>query len=376
MASITPENKQLPPSEAGESPNTDTLVQIKSPLSADTSPPHSTPQPERGEPRSEDTQDMEIDGGKEIDKVEGFLANIGWYEVEHAYASKPPSPSAYRVEPASNDILGATLGVPGSEAAEKKLELDATQVSTVKSMEVAMGVLDAVVVSEDGLSRRRAGVPTSPAREGVKSPLADEAKDSEGSLNEEKMEAGHVKAPERPEESVKKELKETLPAPQDPDGKEHPMEKEAAVDLEREKETETTLVKGSVTSPKPDHSAKGRAQTPEIDVESLASSPLAQDDEGEGPSEGVSASSRRRNRSKQGRRRDRKDRERARRRAHKGEQEGAGSDRPVKIEEHTPSKDEEDEGHGEEGDDKDTPNRPDKVSRTCNITMSYRLIAT
>ena len=371
MASATPETKQPLPSKAGESPNTDTLAQIKSPLSVDTSPSHNAPQPERGEPNSEDTQVMEVDSGKETIKGEGFLANIGWYEVEHAYASKPPSPSVYKAEPASNDTLGSTPVVPGPEAAEMKLELDATQVSTVKSMEVAMGVLDgSVVVSEDMLSRRRPGLPTSPDRELVKSPHADETKDSEASLSEEKTDAGQGKAPETPEESVTKELKETMPPPQDPDSKEHPTEKEATVvDLEGEQDADAAQPKGSVASPKPDD--KGRSQTPEIDVESLASSPLAQDDEGEGPSEGVSTSSRRRNRSKQSRRRDRRDRDRARQRSHKREQEGVVSERPVKVEDRTPSKDEEDEGHGGGGDDKDTPSRPDKVRRTCSMTCSH-----
>lgn len=360
-ASTSSETKQSPPSKEGESPNADPLPQVNPQVPVDTPPPPSTPQAEKCEPHSEDIQDMEAEGVEEKDTAEDFLANIGWYEVEHAYASKPPSPSTGRAEPASNDVQGSTSVVLGTEVEEKKLELDATQVSTVKSMVVAMGVVD-VIVSEERSTRGQPGGPPGPVREGVKSPHMDETKDSETSLNDDKMEAAHEKTPEKPEESAMKESKGTLPASQDSASKEYAEEKEAAVGLEREKEAGATQAEESTVSPKPDN-AKGRSQTPEIDVESLASSPPALEDEGEGPSEGVSTSSRRRNRPKPSRWRERRDRERARRKTPKTEPEEVGTDTPAKDEDHTPSKDEEEEGHGGEGDDKDTPSRPDKVSK-------------
>lgn len=357
-ASTGADTKQSPPGKPEDSPSDDTLPQIKPQLPVDTPPPSSTPQAEKSESCIEDVQHLEAEDAEEEDTAGDFLANIGWYEMEHAYASKPPSPSTCRAEPVSNDFQASTSPMPEAETGEV-LELDATQVSTVKSMVVAMGALD-VVVSEKS-TKGQPGETPGPAGEGDKSPQADETKDSETSLNDDKTEVAPEKTPEKAEESAIKDLKGALPASQDSNDKECAEEKEPAVSLEEEKEAESKHAEESTVSPKPDP-AKGRSQTPEIDVESLASSPPAQDDEGEGPSEGVSVSSRRKNRPKLSRWRERRDRERARRKTPKTEPEEAGTDTPLKDEEHTPSKEEEEEGHGEEGDDKDTPSRQEKVS--------------
>lgn len=357
------EIEQAPPSKPGEALITATLPQLKPQLPVDTPAPSNVPQAETSESCGEDVQHMEGEEAMARHTAVGFLANIGWYKVEHAYASKPPSPSTEpRAEPATSDgIQVSTHPVSGAETGEKMVELDATQVSTVKSMVVAMGSLD-VVVSEEKSTRGQLGETQGSAREGVKSPQVDEAKDSETNLNDDKMEASQEKTPEKAEESAIKELEGTLPAAQDPDSKECKAEKEPGVGIEEEKEEGTVQDKESAVSPKPDN-VKGRSQTPEIDVESLASSPPAQDDEGEGPCEGVSTSSRRKNKPKLSRSRERRDRERARRKTPKVEPEEVGTDTPGKEEEHMPSKDGKEEGRGGEGNDKDTPTRQDKVSK-------------
>ena len=361
-ASTGSETEQAPPSQPGETPGTTTLPQINPQLPVDTLAPSGIPQAETYESCGEDVQHMESEEAMARHTAVGFLANIGWYKVEHAYASKPPSPSTGRAEPAtSDDIQVSTHPVSGAETGEKMVELDATQVSTVKSMVVAMGSssLD-VVVSEERSTRGQLGETPGSAREGVKSPQVDEAKDSETSLNDDKMEAPQEKTPEKAEENAIKELEGTLPAAQDSDSKECAEEKETGVGIEEEKEEGPVQDKESAVSPKPDN-VKGRSQTPEIDVESLASSPPAQDDEGEGPCEGVSTSSRRKNKPKLSRSRERRDRERARRKTPKVEPEEVGTDTAVKEEEHMPSKDGEEEGQGGEGNDKDTPTRQEKV---------------
>ena len=360
-ASTGSETDQAPPSQPGEAPCTTPLPQVNPQLPVDTPAPSGIPQAETSESCGEDVQHMESEEAMARHIAPGFLANIGWYKVEHAYASKPPSPSTCRAEPAASDgNQVSTHPVSGAETGGKMVELDATQVSTVKSMVVAMGSLD-VVVSEEKSTRGQLGETPGSAREGVKGPQVDEAKDSETSLNDDKIEAPPEKTPEKAEESAIKELEGTLPAAQDSDSKECAEEKEAGVGIKEEKEEGPVQDKESADSPKPDN-VKGRSQTPEIDVESLASSPPAQDDEGEGPCEGMSTSSRRKNKPKPNRSRERRDRERARRKTPKAEPEEVGTDTPVKEEEHMPSKDGEEEGRGGEGNDKDTPTRQEKVS--------------
>ena len=260
------------PSEPYSSPQMKSPPQsVETQHQSDTPAPSPPPQPV-GE-RSSQVEDPPELVPVAAEEEELFYASVSWCEKEHAYASKSTSPSSfYRASP-----IPTLLSTNSSLA-----YTDATLVSKVKSMIVAMGNENVLVsdykVAVDGKCEEPSQSVFRDVGKQESQEMDKEPGDVDSKSEDEEMEKmdDSGKKDEQDSAVVKVDDKKM-----DEDEPEQPISpKEAPHEEERDDEGREDLP----LSPKPEQFSKEQSRSPDIDVESITSSPPTKDHDDDTPS--------------------------------------------------------------------------------------------
>jgi hypothetical protein len=207
-----------------------------------------------------------------------YYASVAWCQKEHAYASKSTSPTALTsTSPIPPFMSGG--GVPVAYT-------DATLVSKVKSMVIAMGN-ENVLVSDLKVTTMESKLDKPPQSLFSESGRQESQEvDKDGTEFDSKSEEEDEEEIEKMDATERKDEEEPSVVKVDEEKKTDEEENEAQISLQdetHEEDKDSTEKEDQPSSPKVEETLKDRPRSPEIDVESIASSPPARDQDDDTP---------------------------------------------------------------------------------------------